>query len=131
MKFKLEYNPGENAEFDNITDIYPHINDCGKPISITYEIQDRTVQVNLVNGRFCIDGVWLEPAINEKSFVDLNEDYRPVWFKRTLESINIAGGSQTREELYFLGWQITVNGNNFKYFARIDNDGNVSLGESR
>lgn len=131
MEFKLIYPSKEDKALSDLADIRPQIEENGKPSSIIYKLRGREVEVNLVNGRFCIDGSWIEPAIDEENFADKN-GYRPVYFRRVLQAIHIGEGNPEEERInYFLGWQLTNGGNNFKYFACIHPDGGVSIGESR
>ena len=136
-EFILKYHK-EELKSSDFAFIGKTIKERGKPIAIRYEFKDSVpdgefypfYEVNLANGRFCLNGLWVSPAMdNEKLLVDKKVNYRPIWFIHWLR--RIAWGNATElsnEPIYILGWQMTENGKNIQKKLQIFVNGELGFG---
>lgn len=73
---------------------------------------DKDISVNLETGRFDIGGF---EFINTDPDVDFPEgtEYRLIYFRRN--TINFtASGEQDQSTVFYIGWQTTIDGKNYK-----------------
>jgi hypothetical protein len=73
---------------------------------------DKDVSVNLQNGRFDINGF---EFINDDPDIEFPEGtkYRLVYFRRNTINFD-ANGVQDKSTVFYIGWQATVDGKNYK-----------------
>ena len=78
---------------------------------------DRIIGIDLTNGRFYINGMWLDPLPDIKG-----TNYRLVFYKR-MEGV--MGRGQAHIAKYLVGWQTTVKGTNHQRIMFLDASDNT------
>lgn len=73
---------------------------------------DKDVSVNLETGQFDIGGL---EFINDDPNIEFppNTKYRLIYFRRNILTFDMAG-NETKETTFYIGWQTTVDGVNYK-----------------
>lgn len=97
-------------------------------INFWLELQDGpstfNIGVNLVDGSFNINEFVILPLKDDKPWKNYNPDFRLINFRRIREHFFINGKVNGVDMDYFLGWQVTHEGKNYKKLLCLDSEGN-------
>lgn len=126
-RFILKY-PEEIVESEDFHSITKTVRAKGYPSVIKYDFGDRFYEVDLQTGRFNINGVLLNPTSSKHPLTDLTLEYRPIWKIYWVRYLTSQPEVSKDEKIYYLGWQITHNGNNYQKILQIYETGEIGFG---
>jgi len=125
-RFYLFY-PDETVELDDFIKITEYIQKLGTPRSIRYKVYGTDCLVDLQSGMFYINGKSFEPLTTDFSLFGKQIEYRPIWFRRWYRTFQTLRGEVAQECHYYLGFQVTLNGRNYKKMIRIAPSGSIGF----
>jgi hypothetical protein len=82
------------------------------------------ILVDLFNGLMRINNKLVETPHS-----NIEEDYRLIYFRRVLQTMGTRPGLQSRRSVCYVGYQVTIDGKNFKYFIGLDDNGILFLSD--
>lgn len=82
------------------------------------------VGVSLVDGCFNINDFVIHPLKDDKPWVHLKPEFRVINFRRIRQHFDGELEFKNLDMDYFIGWQTTYDGKNYKKLLAIDSQGN-------
>lgn len=86
-----------------------------------------SIGVDLTDGSFNINDFTIEPMLDDVKWKDLNVDFRVIYFRRNRRHYTAEMLPLGHDIDYFIGWQTTYEGKNYKRILKIGADGTIGM----